>query len=161
MNVQDLLDAAKTSAGANSDYALAMKLGAKKQTVSNWRCGTNAPDAVMCEKLAVLTGFPLHRVLGIVGETRAISIAEKRVWHKLATAIFVSLLVLPYPVLASVFPTNGMSEQHAGLGIMRSIKGPRGGTRTGSNGNNFRSPLGASGKPGWWSGSAWWPARIC
>lgn len=107
MNVQDLLDHAKSKAGIPSDYALSQRLGVTKQAVSKWRLSQSAPDPVTCEKLAVLSGFPLHQVIGVVGEARAISTAEKRVWRKLAAAIFVSLCVT-LPVQASAdFPTNG------------------------------------------------------
>lgn len=124
MNLHEVLEAAKKGAGCTTDMALAARLGITRAAVSNWRHNLNTPDAVTSEKLAVLSGLPLHRVLGIVGEARAISVAEKRVWRKLAAAIFVSLLVLPYPVLATVFRTNGHAERHVGVCIMRSTTGP-------------------------------------
>lgn len=109
MNVQDLLDAAKAEAGIASDYALSVRLKVTKQAVSKWRLGQAAPDPVTCEKLAVFSGIPLNKVLGIVGEARAISEQEKRVWRKLAAAMFVSLVATLPAVSASSFPTNGYS----------------------------------------------------
>jgi len=109
MNVQDLLDAAKSGTGITSDYALSVRLKVTKQAVSKWRLGQAAPDPVTCEKLAIFSGIPLHKVLGIVGEARAISEPEKRVWRKLAAAMFVSLVVVALPASASNFPTNGQS----------------------------------------------------
>jgi DNA-binding XRE family transcriptional regulator len=105
MEIDALLDAAKNGARLETDSALADRLGVTKQAVSNWRHGAKLPDAVACEKLAVLSGFPLARVLGHVGEQRAISAAEKRVWRKLATAAALMLAVgfsaLPPPLTAS------------------------------------------------------------
>lgn len=109
MNFQELLDAAKKGSGAVSDSGFGRALGVKRQTVSNWRGGKNFPDAVTCEKLGVLSGIPLNRVIGIVGEARAISESEKRVWRKLAAAMFVSLVATLPTASASNFPTNGHS----------------------------------------------------
>jgi transcriptional regulator with XRE-family HTH domain len=107
MTADDLLNDAKAAGRFATDMAFAERLGVTRQAVSNWRVGRAFPDAVACEKLAVLSGIPLHRVLGVVGEARAISVAEKRVWRKLAAALFVSLLLLPLTSFAAVFPTNG------------------------------------------------------
>lgn len=93
MQINALLDAAKATGDIGTDSALAGRLGVTKQAVSNWRHGSKLPDAVACEKLAVLSGFPLVRVIGMVGEQRAISTAEKAVWRKLATAAALALAV--------------------------------------------------------------------
>jgi len=122
MNVLELLDLAKSRGHLDTDSALAARLGVTKQAVSNWRHGTKTPDPVACEKLAEISGIPLHRVLGIVGEARAISTAEKRVWRKLAAAMFVSLLVA-FPAQARAnFPTNGHDEGAAERCIMRKVR---------------------------------------
>lgn len=92
----DLLDQIKQQRQLETDTQLAAALGVKKQTVSNWRGNKNLPDAVACATIAGLTGEPLARVLGIVGEARAISREEKAVWRRLAaTAALVFLCVLP------------------------------------------------------------------
>ncbi len=79
MQIDALLDAAKATAEIGTDSALAARLGVTKQAVSNWRHGSKLPDAVACEKLAILNGFPLVRVIGMIKKHRAISTAEKRV----------------------------------------------------------------------------------
>lgn len=122
MNVLELLDLAKTGGHLDTDSALAARLGVTKQAVSNWRHGTKTPDPVACEKLAEISGIPLHRVLGIVGEARAISTAEKRVWRKLAAAMFVSLLITLPAQARAIFPTNGHDEGAAERCIMRSLR---------------------------------------
>jgi transcriptional regulator with XRE-family HTH domain len=103
MEISVILDAAKNRIGAGSDYALATALGVSRSAVSYWRSGRYTPDAVACEKLANLSGFPLHQVIGIVGEARAASRDEKRVWRKLAGAALITGIVLisTAPVWAS------------------------------------------------------------
>mgnify|MGYP003576169860 CR=1 FL=1 len=94
--VDELLDAAKAATGVDTDKELATKLGVKNTAVSNYRRGVSLPDAVVCATLAGLTGEPLARVLGVVGEARAISREEKAVWRKLAaTAALLAVVVFP------------------------------------------------------------------
>lgn len=84
MNVAELLDAAKKAQGFETDMALAKALGISRSAVSAWRSGTKGPDPVQSAALAGYTGIPLAKVLGIVGEARAISAKEKDVWRRLA-----------------------------------------------------------------------------
>lgn len=91
-SVDDLLDRAKDATSSKNDSELAKHLGIRPAAVSNYRRGVSLPNAVVCATLAGLTGEPLARVLGIVGEARAISTDEKAVWRKLA-ATAMALLV--------------------------------------------------------------------
>jgi transcriptional regulator with XRE-family HTH domain len=103
--ITELLDKAKAACSAKSDNQLAIKLKVSRQAVSGWRHGVSAPDTVTCAKIAEITGIPLARVLGIVGEARAISREEKAVWRRLASAAIVVLsLVQMVPVSAAVRP---------------------------------------------------------
>lgn len=111
MNIAELLDHAKRATGETSDAGFGRALGVKRQTVSNWRNGIALPDAVTCEKLAVLSGIPLNQVIGMIGEARAISATEKKVWRKLAAAILVLSAALPFVAIASNLPTNGYEER--------------------------------------------------
>jgi transcriptional regulator with XRE-family HTH domain len=86
-----LLDKCKEVRSLRTDMALAELLGVTRAAVSDWRNGRGLPGTVACARIAELTGEPLARVLGIVGEARAISKDEKAVWKRLATA---ALLVL-------------------------------------------------------------------
>lgn len=96
-SIGELLDDARKAQGISSDAALARAVGVTRGSISNWRSGVSLPDAVACAALAGLTGEPLARVLGIVGEARAISREEKAVWRKLAaTAALVILCVVPF-----------------------------------------------------------------
>lgn len=96
--VHDLLDAAKAATQSSTDKELAARLGVKATAVSNYRRGVSLPDAVVCEKIADITRTPLARVLGIVGEARAISRDEKAVWKRLASAAALFLLVAAAPL---------------------------------------------------------------
>lgn len=89
-----LLDRVKTARGITSDNGLAHELGVTRQAVSKWRNGQAAPDPVTCAVLAQWLNLPLARVLGIVGEQRAISESEKRVWRQLASAAVIVLGLL-------------------------------------------------------------------
>ena len=85
MEIGEILDAAKAAQGLSTDMALGKALGVGRAAVSAWRHGNRLPDPVQCATLAGLTGLPLTKVLGVVGEARAISREEKAVWRKLAT----------------------------------------------------------------------------
>ncbi|MGH8346601.1 MAG: DUF3693 domain-containing protein [Pseudomonas sp.] len=84
MNFEDILNRAVEASGATSDSDLSRKLGVSRQAVSNWRGGKKFPDTVTCATIAGITGIPLAKVLGVVGEVRAISREEKAVWRRLA-----------------------------------------------------------------------------
>lgn len=90
--VTDLIDTARKALNVNSDAEFARQLGVSRGTIANWKSGYSLPDTVMCATLAGLTGVPLARVLGIVGEARAVSREEKAVWRKLA-ATAVALVI--------------------------------------------------------------------
>jgi len=130
-DVDGLLDAAMAATGAKNDTELAGHLGIKPAAVSNYRRGVSLPNPVVCATLAGLTGEPLAKVLGIIGEARAISREEKAVWRKLAaSAALVALLVAPTLVqsahaatLHALPHTTAMTDTGAimqvVLGIMR------------------------------------------
>lgn len=119
MDVNSLLDQAKEACGVSYDKDLAPRLGVRPSAISNYRKGVSHPDAVVCATLAGLTGVPLARVLGVIGEARAISREEKAVWRKLAaTAMALCLAVgfaLPHKAQAAV---SGFESAHA-VYIMR------------------------------------------
>lgn len=101
--VLELIDFSKAKIGVDSDNQLAARLKLTRGAVSRWRTGNGYPDAIACEKIAGITGVPLARVLGIVGEARAISREEKAVWRRLASAAAIAcLMVVSVPSPASV-----------------------------------------------------------
>lgn len=91
--IEKLLDAVRETCSPANDAALAVKLRVVRSAVSNWRSGRAHPDAVVCARIAQVTGTPLARVLGIVGEARAKSKDEKAVWRRLATAAAVVMML--------------------------------------------------------------------
>ncbi|WP_374606635.1 helix-turn-helix domain-containing protein [Thermomonas sp.] len=126
-DVAALLDKAKKAMKASSDAELSRSLGVTRASVSNWRSGRNYPDAVQCATIAGVTGVPLARVLGIVGEARAISREEKSVWRKLAASAAAVFLMLAATLPAATpAKASGMAAQEAteafqpsGICIMR------------------------------------------
>jgi transcriptional regulator with XRE-family HTH domain len=106
MQIDDLLATAKDRCQPANYSGLAAALGVEPSAVSNWRHGRALPDGVSCSKIAVLTGEPLARVIGVVGEQRAVSREAKAVWRRLATAAAVLLAVgfsgFPVPVQAGL-----------------------------------------------------------
>jgi transcriptional regulator with XRE-family HTH domain len=94
VNFEEILNRAIEASGATSDSDLSRKLGVSRQAVSNWRGGKKFPDTVTCATIAGITGIPLAQVLGVVGESRAISREEKAVWRRLAaTAMILAIAV--------------------------------------------------------------------
>ncbi|WP_295945274.1 DUF3693 domain-containing protein [uncultured Xanthomonas sp.] len=125
--VDGLLDAAKKAVNASNDTELAKALGIRPAAVSNYRRGVSLPNAVVCATLAGLTGEPLAKVLGIVGEARAISSDEKAVWRKLAaTAMGVLLFIgaaLPHTAKAAEIHAVTINSADGVGYIMRNFAG--------------------------------------
>jgi len=101
MDTKSLIDKCKDTCSPPTYVELARRLDVKPSAVSNWTHGRAHPDAVSCAKIAEITGIPLARVLGIVGEARAISREEKAVWRRLASAAIVALSMLPLVTIAA------------------------------------------------------------
>ncbi|XQA71416.1 DUF3693 domain-containing protein [Xanthomonas sacchari] len=112
--VDGLLDAAKKAVNASNDTELAKALGIRPAAVSNYRRGVSLPNAVVCATLAGLTGEPLAKVLGIVGEARAISSDEKAVWRKLAATAMAVLLCVgaAVPEVAKASTISALQDSH-------------------------------------------------
>lgn len=94
MNVNSLLDECKQASGVATDSELAKRLGISKQAMSSYRKGVRLPDPVVAATIAGLSGVPLAKVLGIIGEARAVSREEKAVWRKLAATAAVTLCAI-------------------------------------------------------------------
>lgn len=116
MDVNFLLDTAKKVCGVEYDKDLAPRLGVKPSAISNYRKNVSHPDPVVCATLAGLTGVPLAKVLGVIGEARAISREEKAVWRKLAATAMALLigigLASPTPVQAAEQGNNAPHDIH-------------------------------------------------
>lgn len=63
MNIPQILDTAKTNQSLDSDNRLALALVVSRSAVSQWRSGSNAPDAQAAMKLADMAGLDRLEVL--------------------------------------------------------------------------------------------------
>lgn len=116
MDINILLDKAKKMCGVTTDKDLSTRLGVTPSAVTNYRKGRALPDAVTCATLAGLTGEPLAKVLGVVGEARAISREEKAVWRKLAATAAMVLCVIGFAGNALAVGVSGWA--HGAMPIM-------------------------------------------
>lgn len=116
MKIDEIIDQAKAAAGIESDIQFSRYLNLSKSAVANWRAGTSYPNTVSCERLAGLSGIPLAKVLGIVGEARAISREEKAVWRKLAASA--ALVMLTATTLAGGVANVAYASASAFSGAM-------------------------------------------
>lgn len=95
-----LLDKCKEVRMVRTESDLSDLLKVRKQTLSGWRHGARLPDPVACAQIAQITGEPLAKILGTVGEARAISKDEKQVWRRLAQVAVLIMCTMP---ISSVF----------------------------------------------------------
>lgn len=110
MQVIDIIDRAKKATKSETDSALSKYLGLSRTAVSNYRRGVSYPDTVTCERLAGITGIPLTKVLGIVGEARAISREEKAVWRKLAATAALAFFALSLSLQGHAKPLENSAQ---------------------------------------------------
>lgn len=104
--VLKMLDRCKELCRAETDTALAKCLGVSRQCISTWRGGHAFPDPVSCAHIARILEEPVGKILGIVGEQRAVSAAEKSVWRRLATECAAVALFLAASMHSSVAEAN-------------------------------------------------------
>lgn len=114
MDFTELLDLAKQASGATSDSDLSRKLGVSRQSVSNWRNSNKFPDTITCATIAGITGVPLAKVLGIVGEARATDQQEKAVWRRLAATAMTLVIGVG---LASPAPVQAAEKGNSAHGV--------------------------------------------
>lgn len=94
-SIIELLDKAQAACSPATGNGLAAALDVKPSAVSNWKHGRAYPDTVSCERIAQLVGEPPLRVIAQVNELRAVTRAEKAVWHRIALAALLALVSLP------------------------------------------------------------------
>ncbi|HBK46571.1 MAG TPA: hypothetical protein DDZ67_09095 [Xanthomonadaceae bacterium] len=86
--------------------------------MSSYRKGVRLPDPVVCATIAGLSGIPLAKVLGIVGEARAVSREEKAVWRKLAATALGMLCVIGLSANHMIAKANPQMDQPADSGCL-------------------------------------------
>lgn len=117
--VNKMLDKVMQVRSINTDAGLARELHVTRGSVYNWRKGVSLPDEVTCARIADLTGEPLARLLGVIGEARAVSKEAKAVWRRLASAAALLLLI---GAAGTPSPAAATQENSRGLYIMSSVR---------------------------------------
>jgi transcriptional regulator with XRE-family HTH domain len=103
-NIALLLDKAKVIHRLSSDYKLALVMGVKLTTLSNYRAGKTLPDARVIRLICDLTGDDPALMAAEVEEQRAKTDEARNLWHMVAqrlqagaaAAIFSVLFVLGF-----------------------------------------------------------------
>lgn len=80
MNMNELLDQAKTRANLSSDYALSKATGISQQILSGIRKGRRHPSNEEAVKLAALAGLPEMKVIAEIELLTANSEKKKEFW---------------------------------------------------------------------------------
>jgi hypothetical protein len=112
MDINELLDKAKTRANLASDYALAKALGIQTGIVANWRKGKRHPSNDEAVQLATLAGLPEMEVIARIEMETAKNEKKKAFWKHyiesrgltacmMMTALAASIILTPEPVEAS------------------------------------------------------------
>lgn len=125
--VPELLDKCMEIRSLALDADLARLLGVRPSAVSNWRHARAYPDAVTCARISDVTGQPLGRVIGIVGEARALRSDEKKVWRRLATTAILAVSTLALMLPSTPAKANAESSRaerviHYAHSAMRQIR---------------------------------------
>lgn len=135
MEINELLDLAKSRANLPSDYALSKVLGIATGNLSNIRKGRNHPSNEEAVKLAHLAGLDEMRVIAEIELRTANSEKKKEFWksfiesrglaHSLGTiALGLTIIATPEPAQANVlhlanYDAHSHAHNTADLYIMR------------------------------------------
>lgn len=126
MQINDLLDKAKTRANLPSDYALAKALGVQTGIVSNWRKGKRHPSDEEAVQLATLAGLEEMQVIAAIHYECATTEKKKEFWKSYlesrgiaatlgCVALGISLIVTPEPAQANVLQLQNYDAGFFGL----------------------------------------------
>lgn len=138
MEINDLLDRAKTRSNLPSDYALAKVLGIATGNLSNIRKGRNHPSNEEAVKLATLAGLDEMQVIAEIELRTAKTEKKKEFWkHYIEsrgtmacfamTALALSIAITPENAEASILQSQVYNEgffvlNQPDIYIMRSNK---------------------------------------
>jgi hypothetical protein len=81
MDINALLDQAKTRANLPSDYALAKALGIPQSNTTNWRKGKRHPSNEEAVQLATLAGLNEMQVIAEIEMASATTEKKKKFWR--------------------------------------------------------------------------------
>lgn len=108
--IDTLLDEAKEKSGISSDYALALTIGVKRQTISRYRKNLCTPDDYAKSRLADLTGRSLQEVIARIELENEPNEEKRKYWQDFyrrlggvaaSIAVSVTLIVTPHPTEAA------------------------------------------------------------
>lgn len=113
MELNEIIEKAKTRANITSDYALAKVLGIERQIVSDWKRGKKHPSTDEAVKLATLAGLEEMKVIAEIEMQTAKTEKKREFWKSYidtkgltATlgliALGLSILLTPEPAEANV-----------------------------------------------------------
>jgi len=115
-NIAALLDKAKVMHRLPSDYKLALVMGIRTTSVTNYRTGKTLPDARVIRILCDLTGDDAALLAAEIEEQRASTDEARALWHQVAQRLQAAGVTA---VLSVVFVLGGMglspNEAHAAV----------------------------------------------
>ena len=128
MDMDKLIEQAKTRANLPSDYALAKALGIQTGIVANWRKGKRHPSNQEAIQLATLAGLDEMQVIAEIELRTANTEKKKEFWQQFlehrshaatisAIALGLSILATPQPGEAAVLQLQNYSEIQANFFI--------------------------------------------
>ncbi|MDD2943644.1 MAG: hypothetical protein PHC51_11850 [bacterium] len=141
MEINDLLDKAKTRANLPSDYALAKAINVSRGWISEYRKGKRHPSNEVAVQLATLAGLEEMSVIAAIEYQTATTEKKKEFWklymhdHGIAGAFVMvtlglSLLIAPEATETQVlhcanYDAHFHAQNEAGIYIMRTRKGEK------------------------------------
>lgn len=115
MEINELLDLAKTKANLKSDYALAKVLGIKTGQMSEYRTGKRHPGNEEAVKLATLAGLDEIRVIAEIEMRTANTEKKKEFWRQ-----YIELRGLaPCLAMTALAATIMLTPTHADASILQ------------------------------------------
>lgn len=112
-NVAALLDKAKVMHRLPSDYKLAVVMGVRLTTLTNYRTGKTLPDARIIGLLCDLTGDDPALLAAEIEEQRAATPEARAIWHQVAVRLQQAAAAGVFSVLAACALAVGLPSGDA------------------------------------------------
>ena len=113
----ELLDAAKRTAGCETDYSFAKRFGLTVQTISTWRRGKSTFDDTHAAMIAGILGREPGEVMAICAAERAKDPSNRNRWLRVAALLAASVLP-PAAGAASHNTSHNFQSNQDSIGIM-------------------------------------------
>lgn len=112
-NVAALLDKAKVIHRLPSDYKLALVMGIRTTSVTNYRTGKTLPDARVIRILCDLTGDDAAILAAEIEEQRASTDEARALWHQVAARLQSAAAAGVFSVVFLVAALGGLPMSEA------------------------------------------------